>query len=585
MDIETGQNWVGLDEFVTTQNPQKVSRLVQSQLRLLELVARPRPLTPVLHELAHILEDQIEGMVSAVMLISDDGLHLQLGAAPNVPEGYARALDGGAVGPGGGWTAMAAYSKRPVIVEDIRHDRRWIESRESALAVGFQACWSVPILSAGGDVLGTLSTYHSRPMAPSPIHLGLLSFATALARIAIERDRADLEHERLGDAELLAERYRLVLGATREAVWDWDLTSNTVVWSDGLHALGYPGAEVGRTNDWWFERIHPGDLDRVRQSLYLALADAQRTSWEDEYRFRRSGGDYAEISDRGLIARDRGGSAVRMVGSMQDITRRKRQTFEIQRLAERLRSATAAANVGTWQLELPANLFHADASLNRLLGREVRDTIEPFEEVLRLIHPDDRGEVLRARDETVDALRPFAVEHRVVLEDTAVRWVRSHGHILLDNRGQVQNIIGAVADITDLKHVEQSMVLLADAARLLGESLDTKQVVSTITRMAVPTFADGTLVYLRNSETSVLALAAAHAADPELDSIIQALASSGSYEVGVHARRVLRSGKSELHTSLTPEWLSSEDVDVRVIPLVRRFHVSSPHHGPARGRR
>jgi signal transduction histidine kinase/PAS domain-containing protein len=307
----------------------------------------------------------------------------------------------------------------------------------------------------------------------------------------------------------------------------------------------------------------------------LAVADVQCTSWEDEYRFRRSGGDYAEVSDRAVIARDEGGVAVRMVGSMQDITRRKRQTLEIQRLAERLRSATVAANVGTWQLESPSNLFHADASLNRLLGREVRDTIVPFEEVLRLVHPDDRGEILRARNETVDALTPFAVEHRVVLEDTAIRWVRSRGHVLLDNRGQVQNIIGAVADITDLKHVEQSMVLLADAARLLGESLDTEQVVSTIARMAIPTFADGSLVHLRNTETGVLDLVAARAADPELDSILEALAQSRSYHVGVHVHRVLRSGKAEIHPSLTPEWLSTEEVDIRVIPLVRRFRVSS----------
>jgi PAS domain S-box-containing protein len=575
VEVETARGWVGLDELIATQTARKVAHLVQGQLRLLELIARPRPLTPVLHELTHVLEDQIEGMASAVMLLSDGGCHLRLVAAPNIPQGYARALDRVAVTPSGGWTALAAFSKRPVIVEDIGSDSRWIESREPALAAGFQSCWSVPILSERGDVLGTLSMYHRRPMVPSPIHLGLLSFATELARIAVERDRSDLERERLADAERLAERYRLVLRATRETVWDWDLTSNTVVWNDGLQTLGYSAADVDRGPEWWFERIHPGDVDRVRQALYLALADAHGTSWEDEYRFRRRGGDYAEIADRALIARDRGGAALRMVGAMQDITRRKRQALEIQRLAERLRSATAAANFGTWQLELPTNLFHADASLNRLLGREVRDTIEPFEDVLRVVHPDDRAEIVRARNESVDALTPFAVEHRVVLEDAAIRWVRNRGHVLLDNRGQVQNIIGAVADTTDLRHFEQSMVLLADATRLLGESLDTEQVVSAIARMAVPTFADGALVHRRNTETGVLALAAAHAADPELDAILGALVGSGSYQVGVHAHRVLRSRKPELHPSLTTEWLSSEEVDVRVIPLVRRFHVSS----------
>jgi PAS domain S-box-containing protein len=575
VEVGATRGWVGLDELIATQDPQKVAHLVQGQLRLLELVARPKPLTPVLNELTSVLEDQISDMVSAVMLLSQDGLRLDLGAAPSMPEGYRRALDGVAVGPGGGWCALSAYSKRPVIVEDISLDQRWIDVREPALAAGFRACWAVPILSNSGRVFGTLSMYHPRPLSPSSIHLGLLSFATVLARIAIERDLSDREHERLDDDQRLAERYRMVLKATREAVWDWDLATNVVLWNEGLQALGYHPTKVASGQDWWLERIHPGEVDRVRQSLALALADTQRTSWEEEYRFRRSEGDYAEIGDRALIARDRDGVAVRMVGSMQDITRRKRQALEIQHLAERLRAATAAANVGTWQLEPPTNQFHADASLNRLLGREVRDTVEPFDEVLLFIHPDDRAELVRAQNETVDALRPFAVEHRVVLEDTAVRWFRSRGHALLDNRGQVQNIIGAVADITDLKHVEQSMALLADAARLLGASLDTEQVIAAIARMAVPAFADGALVYLRNGETGALDLAAVHAANPELDAILDAIVQSRTFHVGVPAHRVLRSGKSELHATLTPEWLSSEDTDIRIIPLVRRFHVSS----------
>jgi signal transduction histidine kinase/PAS domain-containing protein len=566
---------VGLDELIATQDPRQVAHLVQGQVRLLELIDRPRPPMSVLHELAHVLESQIADTVCEVMQVSDDGQHLSVGAAPNLPEELKRAVDGVAVGPTGGWCALAAFSRRPVIVEDIRREARWLDVRKSALAVGLQACWSMPILAGSGDALGTLSMYHRRPTAPSSIHLGLLTFATMLARVAIERDRSDREHERLGDAERLSERYRMVLRATREAVWDWDLTTNVIVWNDGLQALGHDDPGVGAGPEWWLERIHPGDVGRIRQSLEAALADPERTSWEDEYAFRRGDGDFAEIDDRAIIARDRAGVALRMVGAMKDITRHKRQSLEILHLAERLRSATAAASVGTWQLEPRTNQFRADASLNRLLGREVRDTTEPLEDVLRLVHPDDRREILRARNETLDALKPFAVEHRVVLEDCAIRWLRSRGHALLDERGQVQNIIGAVADITDLKQIEQSMALLADATRLLGQSLDTDRVIAAIAQMAVPGFADGAIVYLRNTETGALDLAAAHAASPQLDASLKDIVRSRDFHVGVPAHRVLRSGQSERHATLTPEWLSAEDTDLRIIPLVHRFHVSS----------
>jgi signal transduction histidine kinase len=119
------------------------------------------------------------------------------------------------------------------------------------------------------------------------------------------------------------------------------------------------------------------------------------------------------------------------------------------------------------------------------------------------------------------------------------------------------------------------MALLADATRLLGESLDTEQVIAAIARMAVPTFADGSFVYLQNTETKRLDLAATHAANPELDAILEDICLARDFHVGVPAHRVLRSGKSERHAALTPEWLSSEDSDIRIIPLASRFHISS----------
>src|SRR5262249_13791329 len=117
--------------------------------------------------------------------------------------------------------------------------------------------------------------------------------------------------------------------------------------------------------------------------------------------------------------------------------------------------------------------------------------------------------------------------------------------------------------------------LLADATRLLGESLDTEQVISAIARMAVPTFAAGTLVYLRNAATGALDLTARHPNQPELDAVLPDLTGRPSFPGRLPAHQVLRSGKSERHAVLTPDWLSSEDTDNRIIPLVRRFHVST----------
>ncbi|WP_419184943.1 PAS domain-containing protein [Stutzerimonas stutzeri] len=132
------------------------------------------------------------------------------------------------------------------------------------------------------------------------------------------RLRAALEERAIGDTEV---RYRLAAKATNDAVWDWDLDSDHVLWNDALEqAYGHPLASIECTGDWWLAHIHPDDRGRIDASIHAVL-DGGQTAWNDEYRFRRVDGSYAEILDRGHVIRDEHGRAVRMIGAMLDLTR------------------------------------------------------------------------------------------------------------------------------------------------------------------------------------------------------------------------------------------------------------------------
>ena len=119
------------------------------------------------------------------------------------------------------------------------------------------------------------------------------------------------------------ERFRLVVEVTGEAIWDNDLLAGTQEWDGATEALfGYPPHQ-GRTGAWWEERVHPEDRGRVLSGLTSVL-DGGGERWEDEYRFRRADGTYAQVADRGQVVRDEAtGEAVRMVGAMADVTGRK----------------------------------------------------------------------------------------------------------------------------------------------------------------------------------------------------------------------------------------------------------------------
>ena len=287
------------------------------------MIAQPASLPDVLQELTRILEEQVDGMAS-ILLLSEDRKHLRHGAGPSLPERYRRAIDGSSVGPRAASCGTAAFLRRPVIVTDIARDPLWANDRTVALEAGIRACWSTPILSGRGDVLGTFAMYHRQPFTPSSMDRSLIELASNLARIAIERDAAERDRERLWAAKRFADRYRMVLQATGDVVWEWDLEIGVIHWNGGLATFGYDAQEAEGTLDWWIERIHPDEAERVRHSVELAV-DSGKPLWEEEYRFRRKNGTYADLVARGLIVRDETGKAVRILGSLQDITRRKQR--------------------------------------------------------------------------------------------------------------------------------------------------------------------------------------------------------------------------------------------------------------------
>lgn len=120
------------------------------------------------------------------------------------------------------------------------------------------------------------------------------------------------------------ERYRLIAKATNDAIWDWDLKTNQVQWNEAVSTLfGYKTKNVGNDANWWYENIHQDDRKRIVDSIHKVI-DAGGESWGDEYRYQNADGTYKYVFDRGYIIHDEKGKSVRMIGSMLDLTERKR---------------------------------------------------------------------------------------------------------------------------------------------------------------------------------------------------------------------------------------------------------------------
>jgi PAS domain S-box-containing protein len=117
------------------------------------------------------------------------------------------------------------------------------------------------------------------------------------------------------------ERYRLAAKATNDAIWDWDLAADRILWNEALTTLfGYPQGETN--GSWWKEHLHPDDREQVTKAIH-AVIDGGPEHWSMEYRFLRADGSDAYVFDRGYVIRDETGRAVRMIGAMIDLTERR----------------------------------------------------------------------------------------------------------------------------------------------------------------------------------------------------------------------------------------------------------------------
>ena len=184
------QELPALETLVQNDDP----KFTAEQQRIEELIDADAPLHDILSELVLMIEAQSPEMLCSILLLSNDGNHVRHAVAPSLAPDYVKAIDGSPIGPKHGSCGTSMFRGKPVIVTDIATDPLWDDYREYARMIEMAACWSTPILSSKGKVLGSFAMYYREPRGPKPQEQRLTDVATRLAARAIEhavaRDRA-----------------------------------------------------------------------------------------------------------------------------------------------------------------------------------------------------------------------------------------------------------------------------------------------------------------------------------------------------------------------------------------------------------
>ena len=163
----------------------------QTRNHVLELLAHSAPRATILEAIVRGVEQEHPTMLCSILLLDNEGKHLLTGAAPSLPDFYNTAINGIEIGIGAGSCGTAAFTGQRVIVEDVQRHPYWAPYKELAHKAKLGACWSEPIRSASGKVLGTFAIYHHQAHKPTDAEIRLIEQTANLAEIALGRSHAD----------------------------------------------------------------------------------------------------------------------------------------------------------------------------------------------------------------------------------------------------------------------------------------------------------------------------------------------------------------------------------------------------------
>ncbi|MGJ7512310.1 PAS domain-containing protein [Variovorax sp. GT1P44] len=446
-------NWCGtntdIDDF------KRAESFLAGEKKLFEMSATGHSLQAILEAVCETAEELAEDSLAVIQLLDDEGKCLRLGAARSLPDFYRRTIDSELIGPCSGSSGTAAFRAERVLVSDIATDPLWTDLKDLALEHGLRACFSTPMMSPDGSVIGTFAIYSRQAREITSREIRIADQFTHLAAILIGRKRAD-DELRASEA-LLAEGQRI----SQTGTWVWQVSTGRIVWSEEhCRIFGFSGDLLNVTLALFLETVHPTDVARVQ----AVLDDAVRRACEFsiEYRINLSDGSMKHIHSRARPVIGERGQVEQFIGTAMDISYRYEAKIALE-------NALAQAVASEDQLRtlidnLPGLAWTAgpNGEAEFLSQGWLNYTGMTLEEArgpgwANVIHPDDVGLMVERWQRIIATKKAGEQEARLRRFDGTYRWFSFRGAPLLDQWGHIVKWYGVNIDVEDQKRSDEEM--------------------------------------------------------------------------------------------------------------------------------
>jgi len=418
--------------------------LMEAQQKVHELISQQAPLPVTLDTIARWIETMLPGAAVAFMAFDADTMTLSLQPSERFSPDYRELLQAVRIGPDAGSFGRAAYLQEMVVSEDIAEDPLWASFRNEALTEGLRACWSSPVLTSGGELLGTFGVYFKAPCHPTDDQRRWLKQASALITLAMVRDRDSKSHR------ALAEWHRSLFVNHPDGVYEFDLEGRFQRGNAALERItGYAESELlGRHfNDF---------IDPAYHALTQAGFDAARAGGSRQYETRgrhHSGHAYDLEILNFPVSLD--GEVVGVYGVCRDVTERKRQE-EALRLLERGVEASPNGIIMADALAPDMPLVYANEAFTSLTGYQRHEVLG---QNCRFLQGEATSEASVSKIREALAAKEGAevtlINYR---KDGMPFWNHLSLSPVFDSRGRCTHFIGIQEDVT---HQREQQVQIA----------------------------------------------------------------------------------------------------------------------------
>jgi PAS domain S-box-containing protein len=269
-------------------------------------------------------------------------------------------------------------------------------------------------------------------------------------------DRKHTEQE----LERTNERLQLSMDAGRIGGWDSDLETGERFWFGRTHELMNMASERVPSSEEAWSRVHPDD--RIRLQIALDKAKLRRTSFEEEFRIMQPDGSARWLRSQGRYFYAASGEANRLLGVSVDITGLKQAEEKLLEREQRLHLALKAGRMYAYEWDVMTDRMFRSGESQGILGYEAPLTRQG---ILPMIHPEDKNLFIEAAQRTIDS-PDVQVTYRILRPNGSIAWLENTGHAFFDESGRMVRMLGMIADVTERKLGEQSLL---DAVRRLTE--------------------------------------------------------------------------------------------------------------------